>query len=42
MKVERKAKMVDFIINFFADIADIFVDLWSEKIIGRFASKKKK
>lgn len=34
--------MIDFIVNVFAEIADFFIDLWSEKIINKFASKKKK
>ena len=33
--------MVDFIVNVFAEIADFFIDLWLDKIINKFASKKK-
>ncbi len=32
--------MFDFILNMFADIADIFVDLWINKIINRKAKQK--
>lgn len=42
MKAGRRTKMIDFIINMFADIAEIFVDLWVNKITDKFASKKKK
>ena len=33
---------MDFIINMLADIADIFVDLWVNKRVDRFARKKRK
>ena len=33
---------MDFIINMLADIADIFVDLWVNKVVDRFARKKRK
>lgn len=32
--------MFDFIINSIADIAEIFFDLWINKIIGRKETKK--
>lgn len=33
--------MVDFIVDVFAEIADFFISLWSDKIIDRFAAKKR-
>ena len=27
--------MLDFVINMFADIAEIFIDLWVDKVINR-------
>ena len=27
--------MLDFVINMFADIAEIFIDLWVNKVINR-------
>lgn len=32
--------MFDFIVNSLADIAEIFFDLWVNKIIGRKGSQK--
>ena len=34
--------VMDFIINMLADITDIFVDIWANKIVDRFARKKRK
>ena len=36
----KEAYMGDFILNMFADIADIFINLWIDKIINKFTSKK--
>ena len=33
--------MIDFILDMFAEIADFFVNLWSDKIINKFTSKKR-
>lgn len=33
---------MNVIINMLADIADIFVDLWANKIVDRFTMKKSK
>ena len=33
---------MDVIINMLADITDIFVDIWMNKIVDRFARKKRK
>jgi len=32
--------MVDFIINVIGEIADFIINLWSDKIINKFTSKK--
>ena len=32
--------MVDFMINVLGEIADFFINLWLDKIIDKFASKK--
>ena len=32
---------MDVIINVLADIADIFIDLWANKMVDRFARKNK-
>ena len=37
-----EALVMDFIINMLADITDIFVDIWANKIVDRFARKKRK
>ena len=37
-----EVNMCDFVIEVFAEIADFFIDLWSDKLINKFASKKKK
>ena len=37
-----EAFVMDFIINMFADIADIFFDLWANKTVDRFARGKGK
>ncbi len=34
--------MIDFIIDVFMDIADFFLELWLNKIAGRFKKKKRK
>ena len=34
--------MIDFIIEFCADVADVFVDLWLNRIVDRFTKKKRK
>ena len=34
--------MLDVIIEICADIAEIFVDIWVNKIVGRFKKKKQK
>ena len=34
--------MVDLILNLLADIADFFINLWSDKLIGKYTSKKRK
>ena len=33
--------MLDIIIGIAADIADIFVDFWINKVVRRFSKKKK-
>ncbi len=33
--------MIDFIIDIFMDIADFFLELWLNKIGGRFKKKKR-
>ena len=33
---------MDAIIEIFADITDVFFDLWANKIIDRFTKKKRK
>ncbi len=32
--------MADFIWDVFAEIADFFIDIWSDKIINKFARKR--
>lgn len=32
--------MADFILDVFAEIADFFIDIWSDKIIHMFAKKR--
>ncbi len=32
--------MADFILDVFAEIADFFIDIWSDKIINKFARKR--
>ena len=32
--------MIDFVIEMFSDIAEVFVDLWINKIIAKFKRKK--
>ena len=32
--------MIDFVIEMFFDIAEVFVDLWINKIIAKFKRKK--
>ena len=32
--------MVDFIVDMFTEIADFFINFWSDKIINMFTSKK--
>lgn len=32
--------MIDFVINMFGDIAEIFIDLWINKIIAKLKRKK--
>lgn len=31
--------MLDFVIDLIADVADIFIDLWANKILGKFKRK---
>ena len=32
--------MADFILNMVAEIADFFINFWSDKIINKFLSKR--
>ena len=34
--------MVDFVLDVFAEIVDFFINFWSDKMIDKFTSKKKK
>ena len=34
--------MVDIIVDVFAEIADFLINFWSDKVIDKFTSKKKK
>ena len=36
----KEVSMADFILNMFAEIADFFISLWSDKIITKFTPKK--
>ena len=37
---DEEVNMIDFIADVFAEIADFFINLWSDKIINKFTSKK--
>ena len=40
IRIVREMSMVDVIIEICASIAEFFVDLWLNKIMGRFKKKK--
>ncbi len=40
IRIVREMSMVDVIIEICASVAEFFVDLWLNKIMGRFKKKK--